>query len=314
MGGFIRATRRKRKRRASTPHNTLPPSVRVRVARPGTQEDPCRLLRDMSADVDASSPLRGERQGPVAVGAGPPRPVSDPPSGMRVILSCHNMQGLDVDSGVVVVRRDFIRLSVGAFGTLLSGACGLKHHPSRVANLSWDEFVGDLATRAEDAFCRRIGEESYVSAVVAALRRVEGVLPPSARDLSAQRRFLITEFALPPGAGFRHHDHRDYNGVILVMEGSVGIRSYELMGSNPTPPPGTEVRIRETASQSLHVGAFSTLTSVRDNIHDVRARSSGCRLIDIFTWMGPHPKSVYLDVDQVPIDTKKKVYRAVFET
>jgi hypothetical protein len=206
---------------------------------------------------------------------------------------------LSPEPGVTIVRRDVLRMSVGALGVLLLGGCATRRREAATplpAATGWDEFVGDLVPRAESLLAQRMDEEAYVAAVVESLRRVDPTHVPTSRDLPHHMRYSLTEFDFSEGGGFRHHDHRNYNGVIYVLGGSLRCRSYDVVGADRAPARGRPLRIRETGSRVARSGEFSTLTSTRDNVHEVRAVDGGARLLDVFTWVGPDPRSIYLDV------------------
>jgi hypothetical protein len=209
------------------------------------------------------------------------------------------VHGLASEPGVQIVRRDVLRMSVGALGVLLLGGCATRRlaagTPLPVA-AGWDEFVGDLVPRAEALLAQRMDEEAYVADVVRSLRRVDPALVPSTRDLPRHALYAVTEFDFAGGSGFRHHDHRNYNGVIYVLGGHLHCRNFDVVGADRTPAAGRPLRIRETASVTAGTGHASTLTSTRDNVHQIRAAADGARLLDLFTWVGPDPRSVFLDV------------------
>ncbi len=207
--------------------------------------------------------------------------------------------------------RDAIRASVRALGLLLLEGCSSPPAPEPVS-ITWEEFVHDLVPRAESLLARRLDEETYVAQIVEQLQRVNPLTIPPWNVLARHQLWEVTEFWLAEGTGFPPHDHRHYNGVILVLEGQVHIRSYDLLGPECTPPAGRRVRIRETVNRVLVAGAFSTLTTTRDNIHAVRGGPGGCRLLDVFTWLGPHPQSVYLEVYEQPTEPGTNLYWASF--
>jgi hypothetical protein len=224
------------------------------------------------------------------------------------------MYGLDPEPGVTILRREFIRMSVGALGALLmAGRRPLWALQSDPKSISWDEFVKDLLPRAESVVAKRIEEEDYVKAVVETLTRVDRALIPAASELPKRKQFSIVELKIAKDRGFPYHDHRNYNGVIYVLQGSVKCRNFDIVGEPKAPPRGQKIRIRETASGLVKVGGSSTLTTTRDNIHDIRGGDEGARMLDIFTWMGPNARSHYLDVNPAPADAEKKIYEASFK-
>jgi hypothetical protein len=220
------------------------------------------------------------------------------------------MYNLEPEPGVTILRRDFLRLSAGALGTLLLGGCAARRPPEPI---TWREFVDDLLPRAESLMAKKMTEDAYVAAVVEQLRRVDTALVPPVRDLPRHKLFLVTEFRFSEGRGFPYHDHRQYNGVIFSMEGAVRCRNFDIVDGDREGAKGAKVRIRETTSGTLVPGEASTLTTSRDNIHDVRGGAGGGRVLDIFTWMGPNHRSVYLDVDENAYDPQTRVYEASFK-
>lgn len=221
------------------------------------------------------------------------------------------MYGLEAEEnepGVQIVRREFIVMSVGALGALLMGA----RRQDAPHAITWDEFVNDLVPKAESVVAKKMEEDAYVASVMETLKRVDRALIP--KQLPRQKLFSIVEYRIAKDKGFKWHDHRRYNGVIYVLEGSIRCRSFEVVGDDPAPPKGQKLRIRETASGLVEVGGTSTLTTKRDNIHDVRGGEQGGRMLDIFTWMAPGARSHYLDVNETPVDPEKKIYEGSFKS
>ncbi len=220
------------------------------------------------------------------------------------------MYGLESGPGVAIVRREFLRLSIGALGILLARSDSQR--PPSTAPITWDEFLSDLTVRAQKLLQKHLDEDVYVGHVAQQLRRVEPRLIPHGRALVQEKLFAVTEFLLSGGHGFQHHDHRDYNGVILVLEGRVHIRNFDLVNQEGVAPTDRRVLIRQTLDSTYGPRDISSLTTTRDNIHHIEADRDGCRLLDIFTWVGPQPRSVYLDVDQQPVDDQRRIFRATF--
>src|SRR5690606_1022495 len=121
---------------------------------------------------------------------------------------------------------------------------------------------------------------------------------------------VVLQFRLAPGAAIPYHDHRDYNGVLTVIEGAVRSRSFEILGSDPRPPRGPTFQIRETENVMLTKGAQSTLSRTRDNIHDLRAGPEGARFIHFFTFFHRGAHSSYLSVAEQPSDSAKRIFDA----
>lgn len=221
------------------------------------------------------------------------------------------MYGLYEPTGVEIIQHDCLHMSASALGLLLLEGSS-SHTWPELGSITWEEFIHDLIPRAESLLAQYLDEETYVSQLANQLKRVAPLTIPLWNKLVSHQLWQVTEVRLDESLGFPHHDHRQYNGVILVLEGQVHIRSYDLLGPERTPPPGCRVRLRETANCIFTAGEFSTLTTTRDNVHDLRGGPGGCRLLDVFTWLGPNPQSVDLEVDEHPIEPGTNVYRASF--
>jgi hypothetical protein len=178
--------------------------------------------------------------------------------------------------------------------------------------LAWDEFLCDLSVCAESLLAQRLDEETYVAQVVNQLRRVPLLTIPSRYELAKHFLWEIIEFRFAEGAGLPPHDHQRYNGVILILEGQVHIRSYNILDPNYSPPTGSWFLIQETENRIFTAGEFLTLTTRRDNIHEIYGGPGGCRLLDIFTWFGPSPQSVFIKVGECPIEPRTNIYKASF--
>ena len=124
--------------------------------------------------------------------------------------------------------------------------------------------------------------------------------------------FVVLMFRLEPGKGFSHHDHRNYNGVILGVEGEAQVRNYDILGDDPVPPQGATFQIRQTRDDLILPGRFSTLGTSRDNVHDLIAGPEGATVLDVFTFMAEGAKSYSMDVEAEPRDADRRIYDAVW--
>ena len=122
----------------------------------------------------------------------------------------------------------------------------------------------------------------------------------------------VVMFDLEAGKGFTHHDHRDYNGVILGVEGEAHVTNYDILGDTLVPPEGETFQIRQTRDDILLPGRFSTLGSTRENVHELTAGAEGAKVIDVFTFLKPGARSYFMDVDPQPRDAERRVYDAVW--
>lgn len=193
---------------------------------------------------------------------------------------------------------------------------GSKRSP--FAPLSFDQLIDELQPLAEGMReAKNANEEAYLNSIASMLQRLRrDTIPQRVR----KRPIALFQLRLAPGRTLPWHDHRDYNGVILGLESEIRIRNYEVvepksgkhptLGATPIPPKGEDFLIRETVDAMITPGRVSTLARRRDNIHDLRAGAEGGRVLDVFTFFEKSAGSQYMQVDDKPVDAKKRVYRA----
>lgn len=238
----------------------------------------------------------------------------------------------EIADGVTVERRGFLWLSAAAVAACLGSAPRLaaqqRQDPTPPADGKLDHaaFLAELLPQA-----RRLvasggvasagrDEETYLLAVSAALLRLREPQAPvrdAMRDFRQQHqrdgeRFPLgfAAMRLQPGRGFEAHDHLDYNGVILGVEGEVRIRNFDFCGEVPAIDSGKSFEIRETRDDLILPGRLSTLGQRRENVHELVAGPEGALVLDLFTFFSPAAGSRYLDVAKSPRDAARRVYEA----
>jgi hypothetical protein len=228
-----------------------------------------------------------------------------------------------------MIRRNLFRIGGAAALALMLGPSALR--AGQAANrtdtdspfepLSLEDFIDradPLARAITDTLAARQtpNEEAYLLHLASLLCRLgprpvgaerpRGMMYPHHRT----PYFMVMQINMSPGAALPWHDHRDYNGVILGLEGSVRARNFEILGDNPIPPAGQSFEIRQTADTVVEPGRVSTLARNRDNIHDLRAGPGGARLLDVFTFFPGSAGSHYLAVDETPVEGRPDIYTA----
>jgi hypothetical protein len=247
--------------------------------------------------------------------------MSLPPKSTASLCTLRSEDSLE---GVRVERRELIYLSLGAFAALtlrwphaLAGALTPLE-----GDLSWDAFLEHavpMAERLVESFTP--DEEAYLRALSSLARRAAAVpdvvLEPERHyDFGwsyDKLPFAVAQYKLAAGAAIPYHDHRDYNGVLRIVDGVASIRSFEIVGTDKRPPKGGTFLIRETRRELLGAGQLSTLSRTRDNIHDIRAGTDGVRMVDFFTFFSEDGASHYLDVDEQPRDPAKRIHEASWQ-
>jgi hypothetical protein len=223
---------------------------------------------------------------------------------------------VEVDEGVLLERREVLRISLGALALLSLGwpQRALAEEPAAGddAAVTWDAFVRQAVPLAENLVAsRKPDEEAYLARLSTLMRHLR--VPPGVGALRAKKPIVAAQFRMLPGRGFPWHDHRDYNGLLLCVAGEARVRSAEVVGPNPRPPRGVTFQIRQTSDVRMTAGCLASLTRTRDNLHDVRgAGRDGARLLDLFTVFDERWRSVNLSVAPRPKDAARRIYDAMW--
>jgi hypothetical protein len=221
--------------------------------------------------------------------------------------------GIEIGPGAQVERRAVLLLPLALLGTAWSfgRARGQEPVPPRPAagRIGFDAVVDALQPLAEGLIqSEQPNEDAYLARVAARLLELDRAC---VEKTSRHRKMplVIMQIGLRPGGAIPFHDHRNYNGVLLGLEGEIRVRNFEVAGSEPVPAKDRDFEIRETADLLLTPGRVSSLSRSRDNVHDLRAGPTGGRVLDVFTFFG-NGGSHYMTVDAAPVDAEKRVYRA----
>lgn len=237
---------------------------------------------------------------------------------------------VEVADGVTVERRSVLWLSAAAVGALLAGTAPLRGQDpqdpagsQKRGGLTLSEFLAEVYPLARRVVASNgADEEAYVMTVAAIMSRIDDPGAPLRDAMRAFRRerqqegerfpLAAVSMRLEPGRGFAHHDHLNYNGVIMGIEGEVRIRNYDIQGEAPPIDSKKTFRIRETRDDLILPGRFSTLGRNRDNVHDLVAGKTGARVLDVFTFFEKNATSRFLDVEKEPRDEQARVYDAAW--
>lgn len=232
--------------------------------------------------------------------------------------------------GVVLERRRFLRLSVSALAAWAAGRPWEAFPggnadpvgPGGSGKLAFEEFLARAFPEAERLVgMERPDEEGYLSRLAEWVSRTSPIPETAFKGnkrvkgavVARKIPLVIYQFRIEPGGAIPYHDHRNYNGILLGVEGELRVRSFEIAsrdGENRLPPAGATFLIRQTRDARLGPGGISTLTRTRDNIHDVRGGEKGARFLDIFTYFNDQARSRDLAVEEKPRDPVLKTYDA----
>lgn len=241
----------------------------------------------------------------------------------------------EVADGVVIERRSVLWFSAAAVTSMLAAGSSLvaqdprkpkptnKAKEKRPGKLTFDEFFEQMLPNARRLIeSKGEDEAAYLMTVAAAMSRLQdpnGPIRDAMRTFSAKHRkegerFPIGAMSMSfkEGRGFSHHDHLNYNGIIMGLEGEVRIRNYDFQGEPPATDSTKTFLVRETRDDLILPGRFSSLGCKRENIHDLVAGKGGAKVLDVFTFFQRNAGSRYLELADKPRDPETRVYEATW--
>jgi hypothetical protein len=236
----------------------------------------------------------------------------------------------EVADGVTIERRRVFWLSAAGVTALLLGRSPRAQDPkpgserptpgkgTKLDYAGFLEHLYPLSRRLVDS--KGEDEQAYLMTVAAAMTRIADPKAPLRGAMQAFRkqhakdgeRFPLAAMSmtLKPGKGFSHHDHLDYNGVIMGIGGEARVRNYDFVGAPPAVDSGKTFEVRETRDDLILPGRISTLGRNRDNVHDLVAGKDGAQVLDVFTFFSKRAGSRYLDLGDRPRDAEARIYEA----
>ena len=229
---------------------------------------------------------------------------------------------VEVSKGVFIERRSFLKLSVVALcGILLGSNSILKGEEKIVVDgnvYDIKKLIADVTPKANALIKNeKADEEGYLKEVIELVNKLKNVeqAPKTADRIKFTpvhdvQPVKIYQIRMLPGAVLPCHDHRDYNGIIQVLDGSANIRNFNLSDEKEKILNGQNFKITETANITAQKGSISSLSRTRDNIHEIVAGAEGVLFLDIFTFYNSNGASKFLTVEKTPVDEKNKIYLA----
>ena len=237
----------------------------------------------------------------------------------------------EVADGVVIERRRLLWVSAATAGAFLLGGGSRAIAQDKVAaaepgkTKSLAAFLDEALPMARELVAAtKRNENAYLFRVASMLAEVKAPTEDVRKTMRAFReknkregeaRFplAVMELRVKPGGRLPHHDHRNYNGVIVGVEGEIRIRNYDIIGRDDLPPEGETFQIRETQDTLVRPGQYSMLASNRNNIHDLQGGEKGGRVLDVFTFFDKGARSAYMDVEDKPRDAERRIYDAAWK-
>lgn len=230
--------------------------------------------------------------------------------------------GEEIAKGVFLERRSFLKLSVlGLCSFLLSSNSLLKGEDKVVTKENiYDikKFVEELTPKASAIIKGKVeDEEGYLKEVIELVKKIKGIeLAPKTEHkirftpMHDVQPIKIYQIRMLPNAVLPCHDHREYNGIIQVLEGSANIQNFDLADEKENILNGKNFKVKETQNFTAKSGDITSLARFRDNIHEIVAGPEGVLFLDIFTFYSTNGTSKYLTVEKTPADKENKIYMA----
>jgi predicted metal-dependent enzyme (double-stranded beta helix superfamily) len=226
--------------------------------------------------------------------------------------------------GVSVERRGLLVAGAGALAASLlapTRSAWAKGGRGTYPDVSIQKVVSQLLPKARKLIKdKEPNEEAYLFEVASLLTRLgklptgkidDGARPYRLEAVKNSRPIVIYQIVMKPGAVIKLHDHRDYNGVIMGIEGSAECRNFDFVDAE-IPAKGKPFRIREEASVTLRPGRVGTLARRRHNVHLVTAGPEGARLLDVFTFFSRSAGSSWINFDDSPVAGSDDIYEVTW--
>jgi hypothetical protein len=124
--------------------------------------------------------------------------------------------------------------------------------------------------------------------------------------------FFIIQWRMEPNAKLPPHNHPNASVCTLGFEGEVRLRNFEIVGEAPDYASKKTFRVYETHNETISRGRINTLSPSRDNIHCFQAGSEGARGIDISTLHGNNAGFSFLDINEKPVNSEKRIFEAAW--
>lgn len=212
--------------------------------------------------------------------------------------------------GLTISRRRIIGAGTGlALVGLLSPSSWLAQEQQAQASSSWTEFLATARERGKKLLADPTTTvDEYLFLLASLASRIDTVprtdvqavpwAEPAVKFGMASRGapFVVIEWQLAPGATLPPHNHPNASVCTIGLEGSAEIDNYEIVGDAPKYDSSASFQVRRTHHQLLLPRRVNTVAPHRDNIHTLRAGSSGARGIDLTSLHGANAPFSYLRI------------------
>jgi hypothetical protein len=175
--------------------------------------------------------------------------------------------------------------------------------------LTFDDFVKRVGSMAQQLIAdANRNEDDYLFKVASLAARTEGV--PSATlgepfkgvirsGLNYRGSgIVVVQWSMEAGLKYPAHNHPNYNGVTVGLEGECRIANFDIVGKAPDLGTPGNFEVQESQSQLMIPGrVVSIMSTAHHNIHRLQTTSHRVRGIDVMTLVGKHIGFAFVEID-----------------
>lgn len=202
--------------------------------------------------------------------------------------------------GFNIERRAFIALpAFAALGTLseVHRELELQGSPQK---MTFEAFVQETGALAKKLIAEADRNESEYLHNIAAMADRLGPIPdtPLGQPYKGIIRtgmnyrgsgIVVVQWSMEKGLTYPPHNHPNYNGITVGIDGECRIRNFDIVGVMPEMGKDSPFQVRETQTQLMTPGRVVSMMSTRhNNIHTLHTHAHGTRGIDVMTLVGKH--------------------------
>lgn len=192
-----------------------------------------------------------------------------------------------------ITRQSFF-VTGASLIALLATSCQRRSQSSTKLKkkISYSESLALMEKQAKEQVQNFKDEEAYIAEMKALIADINQF---PRKEFNPKRKIDMAEYSRLPlvvmiismqaNAFMPLHDHQDYNGVLLGLEGECQCRNFEYQNGVPKRSKEKSFLIRETENIVLKKGEMSHLTLTSNYLHSLKAGPEGALLFDVFTFI-----------------------------
>lgn len=209
-----------------------------------------------------------------------------------------------------IERRAVLKMpALAALGILESFQDPARSAAESSEKLTFDDFVKRVGSMAQQLIADAIrNEDDYLFKVASLAARTEGVPnatlgEPFKGVIRSGLNYrgsgiVVVQWSMEAGLKYPAHNHPNYNGVTVGLEGECRISNFDIVGKAPDLGTRGNFKVQETQSQLMIPGrVVSMMSTAHHNIHRLQTTSRRVRGIDVMTLVGKHVGFAFVEID-----------------